>query len=106
MEALPPVVPVGPEIFGVVIGAAGFTVQSDPFTFPDAPPLPLLNFGMPDPPAFRMLDLAAGRGILWSIGPDKTDDGGKRLAVPPTVAYRVAQGDLIFPVPPPAEMKR
>ncbi len=56
---------------------------------------------------FRMLDLPAGRGIVWSVGPDRIDDGGTRLVDPKTGASNfVRTGDLIYPVPEPAEAKR
>ncbi len=109
MELLPTVAPAMAESVGALIGAAGFHVRSNPFEFllDGGPPAAFApgGIGPENPPAFRMLELPAGRGILWSVGPDRIDDGGKWLAVP-TGANPVPQGDLIFPVPPPSETKR
>ena len=110
MELLPAVVPATPETVGALIGAAGFHVQGNPFEFaPESGRLGGMDLGVipvPAAPAFRMLELPAGRGILWSVGADKIDDDGKWLAVPPSGPSAPPQGDLIFLVPPPVEMKR
>jgi hypothetical protein len=46
----------------------------------------------------------AGQGILWSVGDDRVDDGGRRQGLHPSVAQRTAPGeDLIFLVPLPVK---
>ena len=61
----------------------------------------------PRPAGALVIAGLAGRGILWSVGPDRIDDdGGLRPNDPKSAAYNVNTGDLIYPVPEPAEVKR
>jgi hypothetical protein len=53
----------------------------------------------PGPPL--RVPVPAGRGILWSIGENRTDDGGKKQGYPPA---RESGEDIIFLVPPPAQL--
>ena len=45
---------------------------------------------------YAELRLAAGRAVVWSVGPDKQDGGGRFMDERPT-----AGGDLVYPVPDP-----
>ena len=98
---------------GALLGGLGHEVERDPshylldrFGGPAGGGDPI-GFPPPLAPVVRMLDLPAGRGILWSVGPDKIDDGGKVWADPKTGASTtVRTGDLIYPVPEPAQPKR
>ncbi len=88
------------EPLGLLIGIAGHEVAM--VKLRDTGVLPRAGVTI-----FRMLNLPAGRGILWSVGPDRIDDGGSRLLDPKTGASNFARtGDLIYPVPEPAEAKR
>lgn len=52
-------------------------------------------------PGGEFLEIRPGQGVLWSVGPDGTDDGGVRQARPVT-GLRVQRGggaDLIYVVP-------
>jgi len=127
MESLPPPIPADPEMFAAVLGGPAYGTNGRmseyfdyaaadgnrrgailggmgyyPVSFGSASGMPP---GLTPPPVLRLLDLPAGRGILWSIGPDKIDGGGKRLAVM-SAWIPTASGDWIFPVPEPAEAKR
>ena len=51
---------------------------------------------------YAELRLAAGRAVVWSVGPDKQDGGGRYMDERPA-----AGGDLVYPVPdPPAVSPR
>ena len=100
---------------GALIGGAGHEIESNPSKYEPnryVGGLPVMAMGSLSlsPPVIRMLDLAAGRGILWSIGPDKLDEDGKRLVQPAgqnRMPYTVAEpGDWIYVVPEPVETKR
>jgi len=118
METRSPTAALKPEAVGGLIGAVGYVIQIQqggggyvtyrPMAVVAPPSNPVVVALPSDPLAaqsgFRMLDLAAGRGILWSVGPDKIDDGGRRLAVP--TGTPTPSGDSIFVVPEPAETKR
>ncbi len=59
-----------------------------------------VSFGpMQGPPEGKTLNVVPGSSILWSVGPDKRDDGGHRT--PRRGALPMAGQDLIFIVPPP-----
>ena len=84
------------EPLGALIGVSGFEVA-----------MGQSGYRKVKPPAFRMLDLPAGRGILWSVGPDRIDNGGTVLADLKTGASSaIRTGDLIYPVPEPVGAKR
>ncbi len=102
----PPVSPMSPampasETVGGLVGGFAYDLQNQLTSNSGFPPG---NVMQPTVPAFRMLKLPAGRGIVWSVGPDRIDDDGKRLVIPN--GERTAKGDLIFLVPEPAETKR
>ena len=99
----PPVSPAMPasETVGGLVGGFAYDLQNQLTSNSGFPPG---NVMQPTVPAFRMLKLPAGRGIVWSVGPDRIDDNGKRLVIPNN--ERTAAGDLIFLVPEPAETKR
>ncbi len=112
MEALPAQVTAMLETFGGVLGGMGHETRGQSAQY-ETRIDPGFDFAAQGPvvrPAFRMLDLAAGRGILWSIGPDKLDGDGKRLVPRPLAVQSpgaVAEpGDLIYVVPEPLESKR
>jgi hypothetical protein len=47
----------------------------------------------------------AGQGVLWSVGPDLTDDGAA-VATEVRAVRTAAPGDIVYLVPlPPAEKK-
>ena len=92
----PPVSPAmpAPESIGGLVGGFGYDLQSQPTSNLGFPPGNMTQITVP---AFRMLELAPGRGIVWSVGPDRIDDNGIRLVIPNS--ERTAAGDLIFLVP-------
>lgn len=53
----------------------------------------------------RVVDVAPGQGVLWSVGYDQTDDGGTDLAGRVGNRNAVSFGDLIYVVPLPAGKK-
>ncbi len=95
-----PAIP-APETIGGLVGGFGYDLQNQLTSGFDSPSVTIIRSSVP---AFRMLELPAGRGIVWSIGPDMIDDNGKRLVIPN--GERTAKGDMIFLVPEPAEIKR
>src|SRR6185437_10224338 len=56
------------------------------------------------PPVEPKRKVSAGQGILWSVGPDRRDDGGKRQWR--SIRHPGSGGDLIYLVPLPAANKR
>jgi hypothetical protein len=63
------------------------------------PPWPW-GWSYPDLEPRTKLSLSPGRGILWSVGPDRYDDQGSVSLDPQNVGERVP-GDLIYLVPEP-----
>jgi hypothetical protein len=56
----------------------------------------------PPPPAEPKRTIPAGQGILWSVGEDRVDDGGKRQGLRPSRHEQTQPGeDLIYLVPLP-----
>jgi hypothetical protein len=57
---------------------------------------------LPPPPPPHSRKVAPGQGVLWSVGPDRTDDGGKRQRGSAPDWGGDAHGeDIIFLVPLP-----
>ena len=52
----------------------------------------------------RVVDVAPGQGILWSVGPNRTDEGGWSVPNPPGGFSRL--DDLVYLVPEPGEADR
>jgi hypothetical protein len=52
------------------------------------------------PPPVPGKEVPAGQGVLWSVGEDKRDDGGRQQAGPGNAPTGVGE-DLIFLVPLP-----
>lgn len=64
------------------------------------PPPPQLDRLLANPPRDEPLKVPAGQAILWSVGPNRTDEGG--LQAPPGAGRPTRADDLVFlvPVPP------
>lgn len=85
---------------------AGFaSLQNTPVPSPGrAPAFGVVSMGgiatgAPPPPP-KTIKVIPGTGIIWSVGPDKSDNGGRRT---PRVGSQPSDGqDWIFVVPPPA----
>lgn len=63
-------------------------------------PMPMMS-GMKAPPGTDARPIAAGQPIIWSVGPDRNDDGGRNSATRPGTGR--SGPDLVFlvPLPPP-----
>jgi hypothetical protein len=46
----------------------------------------------------------AGQGVLWSVGPDRVDDGAT-LATGPSAYQTRSMGDLVYLVPRPPKKR-
>ncbi|MFO0930473.1 MAG: hypothetical protein U0736_26170 [Gemmataceae bacterium] len=79
--------------------------EMPPVRMPEAgQPLPLLP-PVPEPPA-RKKTVSAGQGVLWSVGDDHEDNGGKRQGLTDNWFEPAQHGtDLIFLVPVPRPKK-
>ena len=97
----PPVVPGPPLPMG---GQVGGVPGAPGGAGPAAPPFGGPPGGFPAPPPEPTRWVPKGWGILWSVGEDRKDDGGKRQ-----VGARGGPGvgeDIIFLVPLPAKKER
>ncbi len=93
----------GPNVIAAVCALTGAATPAG-MDGPGGPAVPQLPAA--DTPRRVTREVAGGQAIVWSVGPDRIDNGG-RVSVQPTgsnVTNKVP-GDIVFVVPLPAKAK-